>query len=636
MKSLRDGASGGILKYLLFGLLGMAVGGLALSGSFATGGAGSNDVASVGNKVINIREFDNALRRSISRYNISVQQAYKLGLAEDVLTGEIRAYFLLNESENLGLEIGKDQIAKRIAQVIKPYAQEGQSLQDTLKLLLRRQGMSEKSFIASIKKEMAGEIITKAIRDSFAPKTDLLAKDLYIFQEQTRDIDIIIFPDNEINTLEPATEEQLTRLYNAVKSNKYKIPEYRKVDVAAFNIETMDIAFETTAEEVQQYYEENIKTYAVGEQLLLSQALVQEEKIATDIYALTEKGHTLKDAVIKVMGKDDKFLEKVPFDETVMLPELNKALESREVGKIISPIKTALGYHVVKLVDIIPPTTRPLSNVKFSIEKELIEAKKSDYLYDISNEFDELLSDGLSFEDIAKEIDIKLSSIDFVDSKGLNKEGNSSFNEYSEEDKSLAAETIFELESDAPSSMQEFGDKFIAFSLTEKEDATFKPYEEVNAELAAQFMADQQRVENQQKVRKYLAELTTGGSTLKSIAKSNKKSIKEIKGITVNGEVEAPLNKDVRPLIFKTTLGGHEVLNLDGSVALIKVSGYSFPEMNEEDLTKIKNIQANVAEEIKNEGLLVYVNQLSNKNPATINQRLLDRVYAPRDEDANQ
>ncbi len=632
MKYMRKGASGGVMKYVLFGLLGMAVGGLAFSGSFTGGGtSGGNDVAKIGDKVINIRDFDLALRRSISRYNISTQQAYKLGLVDEVLTREIRSHLLQNESQRLGLEIGKDKIANKIAQIIEPYKQDGITLQDTLKDILRRQGMSEKSFIAGIKREVSGDILTKAIRDSFNPDTNNIAKDLYLFQEQTRDIDMIIFPDSEITSIKPATEDQLKRLYEAVKSSKYKIPEYRKVQTAAFNIEEIDVEFDARSEEIKEYYEENIKNYAVGEQFILSQALVQDQKTAEDIYALTEKGQDLKNAVTQIMGKDDKYLEKIPFVAEVMLPELNKALESRTINKIMPPVKTALGYHVVKLENILAPSTKPLTSVTLSIKNELIEAKKSDYLYDISTQFDELLSDNMSFEDIAKEIDIELSTIDLIDANGLNKESISSLENFKEEDKALILETIFEIESDTPSSMQELSDKFIAFSLITKEEATFKPYKEVKAEIDTQFIADGKRIENQQRTRKFLAELTTGGSTLETIAKDNKKAIKQIKNITIGGETEAPLNENIRPLIFKTDLYGYEVLNLDGSTALIKVSGYKFPEINDDSKDKIIAIQDKINEEAKDEALLTYLNMLSNKNPATINKRLLDKAYSEQD-----
>ena len=52
-------SSGGFLKYILFGILGMSVGGLVVmdvTGVFNTGGIGGTDVAKVEGRTISIQE----------------------------------------------------------------------------------------------------------------------------------------------------------------------------------------------------------------------------------------------------------------------------------------------------------------------------------------------------------------------------------------------------------------------------------------------------------------------------------------------------------------------------------------------------------------------------------------------------
>ena len=634
MQAMRgEGKFGGSLKYVLFTFLGMAVGGLVL-GSFSGGGnVSSNDVAKIGDKSINIESFDKVLQRSISRYGISRQQAYKIGMADDVLAGEVRSYFLLNEAEDMGIEISKDQLSKRIAQVIKPYAKDGQSLQETLDMLLRRQGMSEKEFILGIKKEMSGEIIMKAIKTGFSPSTDLLANDLYMFQTQTRDIDIILFPDSNITNIEPATKEQLERLYNAVKLKEYKIPEYRSVKVATFDTSKVDITFSVPDEDVRSAYDNNQKSFRIGEQLVLSQIVTKEKMQADEIYALTKEGLSLKAAVIKIMGKDATYIEGVNFETSMMLPDLMDALKDREINKIVAPVKTMLGYHIVKLDNILAPSIRPFNEVRSQIKRELLEAKKADYFYGISSDFDAMLNDEMSLEDIAKEIDIEISSIDFIDSNGLNKLGNDALESFDDRDKAEISTIIFEIEGDIASSMQDFGSKLVAFAITSKEESTFKPFDSVEKELAEQFIADMRRSENELLMQKYLAELDTKGSSFDSIAADNNLKIEKISDISINKEASAPLNANTLPLIFQTTFGGYQTLRLDGQSALIKISGYGFINQDDNVLRdkNVSDIKTRLVQEGKEEAFLVYLHALSNKHRATINNRLLERAYGESD-----
>ena len=629
MKSMRgEGKAGGIMKYFLFTLLGMAVGGLVL-GSFAdTNSVSSNDVAKINGKQISIQSFDRSLQRSISRYGISTKQAYKMGLADEVLAGEIRSYLLLNEAESLGIEISKEQVAARIAEVVKPYAQDGQSLQDALELLLRRQGMSEKDFIHEIKKEVSGEIIMNAIRGGFAPSNDLLANDLYMFQTQTRDIDIILFPDSDIK-IEPATKDQLAKLYEATKSYKYKVPEYRSAYVATFDPANVDIEFSVSDEEVKEAYENHKDSFRVGEQLILSQIVTKDEQQAKDIYELTENGMSLKAAAVKIMGKDAAYIEGISFETSMMLPDLMEALKNRKIGEIVAPVKTMIGYHVVKLDNILEPSIRPFNDVKAGIKKELLEVKKSDYFYNIATDFDKMLSDEMSLEEIAKEMDIEITSIDFIDNTGLNKQGDDGLDMFSESDRKDIAATIFEIDGDIASSMQDFGGKLVSFALKSKQDATFKPFETIEAELLEQFNADLRRSENELLMQKYLAEISTGGKTLESIAADNGLKIEKISEISIGKAPPAPLTPNVVPLIFKTEFGAHEVLRLDGKSAIMKISGYGYSGQDDAELKnkEIESIKARVGEEGKDEVFLMYLHSLSKKYPATVNERLLERAY---------
>lgn len=81
MNALNKKASGGLGKFILFGFLALAVGGLVFSdvtGVFR-GGVGSSDVARIGDEKLSIHRFDRSLRRTLAQTGLSVDQAYKLG-----------------------------------------------------------------------------------------------------------------------------------------------------------------------------------------------------------------------------------------------------------------------------------------------------------------------------------------------------------------------------------------------------------------------------------------------------------------------------------------------------------------------------------------------------------------------------
>ena len=117
MQSLRDGASGGFFKYILLVILGLAAGGLIftdVSGVFTGGtGIGGNDVIKTQTQTMNINEFNNELHLSANRFKITVEQAKKIGLIQQLLTEFTRNTLIQEDAHQIGLEVGKKSMVQR-------------------------------------------------------------------------------------------------------------------------------------------------------------------------------------------------------------------------------------------------------------------------------------------------------------------------------------------------------------------------------------------------------------------------------------------------------------------------------------------------------------------------------------------
>tara|TARA_R110001592_G_scaffold16881_5_gene71459 strand:+ start:17753 stop:19684 length:1932 start_codon:yes stop_codon:yes gene_type:complete len=640
MRSLRNGASGGFFKYILFGILGMSVGGLVMMDVRGVlnggGGVGGNDVVRIADDTISIQDFNNTLRRSLARYRgITPQQAFKMGLTDEILTGEIRTYFLLNEARELGLSLDKNRIAQRVAEFLKPNVKPGQTMQEALEDMLRYQGMSEFEFVSLMSRETSGDIIMQALRAGFKPDNADLVDDLYQFQQQTRDVDIIMFSDDEITNVEPATDEQLKRLYDSVKKLKYTIPEYRTVKVGVFDPAVIKVDVSVSDDEAQAFYDDNIDDFKVGDQYILTQSLVDDEAQAQKISDAINAGKSIKDAAVAIVGSEGRYFENGAFEKASMLPALRDALENLKVGDVTPPVKTMLGYHIVRLEEIVPATTRTYDEVKKNIVEVITNAKKDEAIYKISEDLDESLDEGVSLEDAAKTVQLSITTVLPVDDKGLGKNAERVLEQFKPADQEEILGLIFELQKGETSMLQELPSGLLAsFVLTDVEDEHFKSFEDVKEELATQFIKDQKHDENDLKLKKYLAEIGTGGSSFESIAKENKKKIQSIKGITLSGEMAKPLTDALRPTIFQTHIGAHDILEFDGKLALMKVSNVTLPEIDDAAKESQEAIAKTVNTEAGDEMFLMYLRGLSKKYNVKVNRALLENAYGAKEDES--
>jgi len=635
MQIMRSGASGGVVKFFLFGILGLSVGGLALMdvrGVLQGSNVGGNDVVRVGKETISIRSFDSTLRRALAQYRIQPDQAYKLGLVDEILSGQIRSHLLEQTAKGKGFDLSKELLAKRVAQIVKPNTRPGQTMQQALEELMQRQGMGEDEFVSTLKREVAGEYLMGSVRSGFSFDKDILVEQLYKFQNQTRDIEAIFFADKDIQGIEPVTQEKLEALYESVKRSSYKIPEYRKVKMAVFDPEKLDIKVEVTSEEVKQAYDDNQERFTIGESVILSQSLTDSSEQAKAIYDEVQAGKTLKEAVKAVTGSEDNYFEKRDFEVASMIAEMAGAIDGLEDGLVGEPVKTMLGYHVVRLDERIESSVRPLEEVQKEIEAALLQEKHDEEVYEVSQDLDESLDGGVSFEDLAKEkiYPLEIIGIDPFDQNGLNKNGEQGLGSISGEDKTEVQNLSYELAEGEASLLQELPSGMLAaFMLEEVMLETYKPFDEVKKELADQYIADQRHTKNFESVAKYLAELGTGGSSFEGISREHNKGIMNYKSIGLAGEMPSPLTEESRPAVFQTSVGDYEIIDLADQFGLIKVSGYSVPDITQDENIQ-KTLQAvagKVDKEMEDDAFLMYLRALVESEKPSVNQRLLKQVY---------
>jgi len=140
--------------------------------------------------------------------------------------------------------------------------------------------------------------------------------------------------------------------------------------------------------EVRAYYERNIKTYSLPEEIRVRHiffrvpekarpaeiALIKEK--ATAALARAKKGENfvtlvkeLSEGETAALGGDLGFLQR---DQTI--PEIEEAARTLKPGEIAGPILCAAGFHIIKLEEIRTPV-KPFEKMKDEITKMLYELK---------------------------------------------------------------------------------------------------------------------------------------------------------------------------------------------------------------------------------------------------------------------
>ena len=626
LRSMRDGAKSGLLKYFLLGLLVLAGGGLVLTdvGGFFRGGISTNIVAKGDGIEIGIGEFDRNVRRVLSRQGMSPQEAYRLGMIDQILNAEIQVRLMTREARRLGINVSDKTVTQQISKLAEPLATEGVSKKDALKQILRSQGISEGEFIYAIRQEMGNTLFKNAVLSGAATISQEQAEDLYMFKNEKRNFDGFILSDKDAKGVAEPTEENLKKYYEANKMD-YSTPEKRSIVIATLKKEMLADKVEISDDELRDIYADRIDAFKDPEKRKLQQAILSTQTDAQDVFAKVSKGKDLKAAVKEVTGKTAAYLGQNDFVQEGLLEEVSAPVFEAKEGDVIGPIQTALGWHVMKLNKIIQPQTESFESAKKEIYDSLLQDRLAEDLIDTANMLDDRLAAGDDLDAVANEMGLTKESFSDFNQAGTNDKGKDLFTGY-QGDKAQILQAAFDTEAGEASPVMELADgRFIAVQVTGIEPLQYDSFESVKAKLQNRWMDEQKTLSNRARATEALAKLKAGAS-LKDIAKEYGATINSYNNLQRDKTPKKPITMSAARAIFIAPQGEALKLDIEDGFLIGAVSDVTLPDVKNAG-TELKEIMNNAGEIMPQEILAQYINALSERYNVRVNNRVLEAVY---------
>ncbi|HRQ61357.1 MAG TPA: SurA N-terminal domain-containing protein, partial [Alphaproteobacteria bacterium] len=310
MQSMRHGRFSGLIKFFFLVMLALGTLGLVLtdvSGTMTGGSVGGNNVAAVGGEKISLISFDRTVNRTLSRIGMSPQEAYQLGYLNQILQEQMRQQALQLAARDVGIEVGRDQIAKQAAKIVEPVAGEKGNKQEALEQILRAQGMTEGEFISQVGREAATALLVNAVSGALAEPSKALVEDLYMHENESRDVEMIVFPHADFTLEREVDEAALKTAYEGLKEN-FATAETRDIRILVLDDAALKDKVEISESDVRSVYDEDKNSFVVQETRKVEQVIIKDKDQATKIADSAKAGKSLKDATKEVTGDEKAYL----------------------------------------------------------------------------------------------------------------------------------------------------------------------------------------------------------------------------------------------------------------------------------------------------------------------------------------
>jgi peptidyl-prolyl cis-trans isomerase D len=618
MDSMRRHASGWVAK-ILIGLLVLSFAVWGINDVFR--GANDDAVATVGEQKVTSaafqQQFENQLRQ-LSRQTgqtITPDQARQFGLDRQILSEMVRDAALRQKSTDLKLVIPNDLIVQEIAANPAFQNAKGEFDPGALREILQANGISEPQFLANEAANRLRQVLADAVSANVKVPDALVEAALRNLNE-TRDARYFVLNTDPAKVAEPQ-DADVQKFYDENQPT-FTAPAYRSV--ALMTAEPADLApgMTVTPDELNAAYERRKEEYGTPERRLLQQLTFPSADEATKALARIRAGEDFL-AIAKERGvtEQDATLGEVTRN-TLPDPALAEAAFALAEGAVSEPVQGRLAIALVRVTKIVPGTQQTLDEVRADVEQKLKLDKAKDEILVLHDKVEDARAGGASFDEIANDLKLTLTTIPAVDAKGLGKDGKPLTPAIAAPVLQAAFESDEGVENDAVATPTE---GFAWFEVREVIPSAVRPLDEVRADAVAAWKKRELRKLALDNARA-LSERAAKGESFDALATESTAEIKTVSGLKRSAKDETFDGPALSALFGTADKAAGFAPRSDGASAIIFEAGTLQSPAFDGTSEQAKAIRAELARAQANDLFAMYMANLQLKLGVNVNAAL--------------
>jgi len=476
-------------------------------------------LASIGSRKITLEAYRTAYKNALEFYRSMYKNQFteemleQMNLRQQVLENLIDREVLLQEADNLGISIPAEEVRRAI--VITPAFQEnGVFSQRLYERILNSYGIAA----ADYEQDKQKELRLAKLRDmliSAVKVSDLELRDYYNMQNEEARIEYAVLNAQTQQEDITVSEAEIAAFYEANKE-AFRIPEEVQVKYIIFNPQDFEGKMEVAEEEIKEYYESDLEKFSEPRRIkarhilfkLDAKAAPENEKAieakASSVLERLRKGESFE-KLAKEFSEDKASAERGGdlgfFKKGDMVKPFEEAASALKPGELSALVRTAFGFHIIRVDEIKEARTKSVQDVRGDIERELRADKaQSACQAEAKRAYNRLFKDKL-IEAYAEKKGLTVKTTDFFP-YGMAPEGLDAKELFSKEAFALAPGEI------APAFAVD--QRYILIKLEGKREARIPPLEDIYEKIKAEVKKEQKTRKAKEKAEQILAALIGG------------------------------------------------------------------------------------------------------------------------------
>ncbi|HEY0325994.1 MAG TPA: peptidyl-prolyl cis-trans isomerase, partial [Allosphingosinicella sp.] len=406
-KKLRNGI---LLGFLGIALLAMVVTGFGtdgMGGLGGIGGQGAQTLAVVGDERITDADLsslvDGEYRRAASQQpdldrGQFVEQAF-----QPLLERMIGQAAIVDFAQRHGMVVPRDMVDRIIVGMAPFQNVAGQFDETAFRQALQTQNVTEQQLRDDIENGEIARMVLAPVGGQVRMPRAVATEYASLLLEQRQGAFGQVPTEAFAANINPSDQE-IAQYYQR-NQRSFAIPERRVIRYALLDRNSFGNRVAATDQEVAQQYQQNQAQYGPRQTRNLQRVILADENAARQFAQRVRGGTSFADAAQQAgfAAADINFPQQTQQAFTTLSSaEVATAVFAAQQGAVVGPVRTPLGFQVVRVDGISQTPGRALAEVRAEIVAAIEQRKLADALIASEERIQERLDNGESFEEVAR------------------------------------------------------------------------------------------------------------------------------------------------------------------------------------------------------------------------------------------
>ncbi len=354
--------------------------------------------------------------RNLFGDDMEISETMRMAMLYEIVQKNLVNAILQKTAQDNDVVISDELVRKIIYSQPEFMDASGQFSLEKMRRMLSLTGWSEQKYIETLRRDVIKQhLVQSPVEGIVLPK----AIDPYLSEldGQRKVFQFAVIDPSKLKVDRKISAEEIEQYYQDF-APQFEEPENRDVSFIELSVDQLAQNIVPDDLEIQEYYQNNIADFVIPEKRHVLQMVFDDQATADKAEAALNAGGDFFKVAQDIAKQDRATTDLGEVSQDMLIADMSEAVFDLKKGDYTLPVKSDMGWHIMKVTSITPKKETSLAAAKGKIIENIRKEQAYEQASDVISEIEDKLGAGAGLEDIAFQYNVKINS-----AKGLKDDG---------------------------------------------------------------------------------------------------------------------------------------------------------------------------------------------------------------------